>query len=364
MMRRYGSPYAVVAAMVAALYQSGCATDDGGGSPEQLENAEASGDRGDDRPGDGGGGHDDDGHDDDDGGHDDGDDGHDDDGGDDGGGDEDGGDGGDTCPLDPCEGILDGGLFVVTDCGTLFPIESSIDFTCAGALERCQDLAADDPYRSILCEWLGDSTSGPVVAELFRQEADPSEPQCDALNGPPPCEPPSPPRCEIPCGEGPGTYRGFYCDGGAPFVEREGIGCQAALGNCALAAALNPDKDIVCEFNGEEIFRREVNEGSCVPEHGQGIECDVALPATCEGTHACTAGGTGLYLGEQCGGTFSIRTPGRTCEEALGNCILGASLDLTRSVRCQWNGEEIYRNEAEEGACEEEFGPVCEAQSP
>lgn len=361
MMQRYVGPQVVIAALVGALHQAGCTVDEGGSSPgsrlaADVEPGESPGDGDDpgDHPGDGD--HDDDGG---DGGD------HDDDGGDGGDhGDDDGGDGGDggeTCPFDPCEGTTGTDLYVASDCDTLYPFDVSTEFTCAGARERCEQLAQDDPSRSIQCEW------GRYSIEVFRQEVEPEA--CDFFGPPPPtegpCEP-RPPRCEIPCGDGgPGSYSGFYCGpDGEPFVHTEGIDCQVALGDCALHAALNPDKDIVCEFNGQEIFRRELNESACVPVHGEPtVDCDLPLPELCEGTHPCLSDGTALYVGSFCDGGRFIRSPNGTCQGALGNCILNASLNLTRSIRCQWNDQEIYRNELEEGVCQE-FDPVCEAPSP
>lgn len=271
------------------------------------------------------------------------------------------GDGGGSCtPADPCAGATGTGSYVGVRCDGETPFEMEPSLACADARARCQLEAGEKPAQSIYCEWNG--------IEIFRHEA--SAGSCNAF-GPAPsdgCEPPPPSSCDHPCSGSSetGSYRGYFCgDDAVNFIQTNGIDCQAALGNCALNAATNPGLSIVCEWNGQEIFRREVEAGECNALHGPStLTCAMPAPDGCDGYHPCTLteGGPGSYSGSFCDSGAFIQTPAIDCQAALGNCMLNAAVNPDLSIQCEWQGAEIYRREVEAGACDS-LGKSCEAPS-
>ena len=264
---------------------------------------------------------------------------------------------GEACE-DPCAALTGDGSYTALSCDGFTPIEHD-DLSCAAARTRCQELADSSPEQGILCVW------GPDSAEIFRHESE--DETCEAMFGPPPSDCPQPSlRCDHPCTgeEGvSGTYRGFDCGpDGEPFVETEGIECAEALGNCALSAASNPDQNIVCEWNGKEIYRREVQAGACNEPHGEPPpNCAAPPPALCDGAPPCQGGGTDMYRFQFCEADYFRSTPDVTCQAALGDCMLNAVINPHASVNCQWSGQSIYRRETdgEASACEA-YPDVCE----
>jgi hypothetical protein len=111
----------------------------------------------------------------------------------------------------------------------------------------------------------GSCKAGEIDAYLAETPAEPP------VDGGETCGAPLPVR-EVPS-EGPcagkaeaGSYRLFGClaggaeDESGPSIATEGIYCEEALENCTHNAALNPDLDFACTFDGEVILAAAVCE--------------------------------------------------------------------------------------------------------
>src|SRR5688500_13080916 len=81
-------------------------------------------------------------------------------------------------------------------------------------------------------------------------------------------------------------------------------------------------------------------------------DCDDDGADACEGLE-----GLGSYEGFFCAydGPF-ILTESISCQDALDNCALNASVNPTESVLCTWNDVVIFTNEVTPGACEDVGG--------
>jgi hypothetical protein len=72
---------------------------------------------------------------------------------------------------------------------------------------------------------------------------------------------------------------------------------------------------------------------------------------------AGTEGQLGLYEGYDCDGAQPFIVTGDiSCREAAANCQENYSLNPGVNLACGWNGREIFRGEAKQGACSA-FGP-------
>lgn len=133
---------------------------------------------------------------------------------------------------------------------------------------------------------------------------------------------------------GTGTYEGFFCNTNFQFIETRGIDCSSAYSNCLLNATNNPTRSVLCTWNGETLFRRELTAGLC------------------NQTDCQTSTLLGSYTGSICNtNSVFIRTNNITCKAARDNCALNASYNPATSFYCEWNGRVIYRKEVTAGAC-------------
>jgi hypothetical protein len=138
----------------------------------------------------------------------------------------------------PCAGQIGEGATSVFDCGSGETVAATEFFTCPGAIINCVGYADSYPEKSVECTWNG--------IKIFEREAAPGA--CDA-----------PSACEGQTGTGEGITRN--CDSGNSKTSPD-ITCDAMLFKCLQVAggtAFNLD----CTWNGVEIFRREVQPGTC-----------------------------------------------------------------------------------------------------
>jgi hypothetical protein len=89
------------------------------------------------------------------------------------------------------------------------------------------------------------------------------------------------------------------------------------------------------------------------PDASDGCEPKDDPESPCAG-----ASGTGHYVGYYCDyGHEFIITPDISCDEALDNCQLNASLNPDLSFYCTWEGQPIHEAEVTAGACDWISGP-------
>lgn len=274
------------------------------------------------------------------------------------GGDVDAGPGGEvdagTCPYDPCSGPDIPGLFLGFQCDDASSLAGDVGIRCSAARERCAELASNHPGENLYCEWNG--------REIFRQEI--TAGSCDVINPPHTgCDAPPPRILLHPCFSNPsdpGTARLYTCGpfGGLAF-EFTDIGCAETVGRCALAAIENQVPGLYCDWNGAEVFRDDPTGNACVEQHGEPLEeWNMPRPETCGSPdHPSQREGSGEYRIGRCGEPLpaAVELEGPV---ALGHCMVMAALNPMSNVRCEWDGTEIYRREAEPGACDSEE-PLC-----
>lgn len=116
-----------------------------------------------------------------------------------------------------------------------------------------------------------------------------------------------------------GTYWG-YLNGGL-FVEIRNITEADALANCRTNDKANPKASVLCIWKDKEIYRR-------------------AAP-----TSDTPSAEKGIYQGYLNGALF-ITTKDITQADALANCKRKANDNLEKTVKCTWNGTNIYQREA------------------
>lgn len=133
---------------------------------------------------------------------------------------------------------------------------------------------------------------------------------------------------------GTGTYEGFFCNSSSQFIETRNIDCSSAYNNCVLNANNNPLRSLLCTWNGNVIFRRELSAGICNP-----IDCQTSTQL-------------GNYTGYICNSNSAfIKTSSITCKEAKDNCILNANSNPSTSFYCEWNSRAIFRKDVTAGVC-------------
>ncbi len=133
---------------------------------------------------------------------------------------------------------------------------------------------------------------------------------------------------------GTGTYEGFFCNSSSQFIETRNIDCSSAYNNCVLNANNNPTRSMLCTWNGNVIYRRELSAGIC-----NQVNCQTSTQL-------------GNYTGYICNTSSAfIKTSSITCKEAKDNCILNANNNPTSSFYCEWNSRVIYRKDVTAGIC-------------
>ncbi|RJR14301.1 hypothetical protein C4585_00550 [Candidatus Parcubacteria bacterium] len=117
-----------------------------------------------------------------------------------------------------------------------------------------------------------------------------------------------------------GTYRGYMNN--RLFIETKDITEADALANCKVNDKNNPRNSILCVWKDKEIYRR-------------------AAPATVAPSVA-----KGTYKGYLNGALF-ITTKDITQSDALENCKKNANNNKNKSIRCTWDGTNIYERAAD-----------------
>ncbi len=112
-------------------------------------------------------------------------------------------------------------------------------------------------------------------------------------------------------------YEGFFIEDGEPvrFIRTEEITREDALANCQLNAESNPTRSILCEWNGDEIYKRII---------------EIEL-----GTYK------GYFIENGTNKLF-IETKDISEEDALANCKENADANPKKSILCTWNDKEIF----------------------
>ena len=203
-----------------------------------------------------------------------------------------------------------------------------------------------------------------------------------------------------------GTYMGYLGGSQTPFITTQNIAKADALANCKLNQTSNPTKSIRCTWNGIEIYTftptsptptvtvawtpstitsgspatltwSSTNASYCNVSHPGGINpwnnaptshtapytsvtANDTTTITCYNQAGQSASKTvtltvnpepiippvvlkGTYMGYLGGSqTPFITTRNITKADALANCKLNQTSNPTKSIRCTWNGTEIY----------------------
>lgn len=162
------------------------------------------------------------------------------------------------------------------------------DITEADALANCKKNANNNPTDTIRCLWND--------KEIYRRDGVNKDDKETA------------------------TYRGYM--NGQLFIETKNITEAEALTNCKVNDRNNPKDSILCIWKDKEIYRR-------------------AAPAA-----VTPSAEKGTYKGYLNGALF-ITTENITQADALVSCKKNANSNQEKTIRCTWNGTNIYERAAD-----------------